>query len=82
MSFGGVFNTFIFKVIIHMYDSLTVFLIAWVYFLKVFSFSCVSCLENFNICCKAGLVVLNSLNITFSGKLLISPTNLKESLAG
>ena len=34
------------------------------------------------MCCKAGLVVLNSLNFCLSGKLLISPSNLKESLAG
>ena len=27
----------------------------------------------FNICCKAGLVVLNSLNFCLSEKLLISP---------
>ena len=38
--------------------------------------------SSFSICCKAGLVVLNSLNFCLSGKLLISPSNLKESLAG
>ena len=36
----------------------------------------------FNICCKAGLVVLNCLNVCFSEKLLISPSILKEILAG
>ena len=36
----------------------------------------------FNICCKAGLVVLNSLNICLSEKLLISPSILNEILAG
>ena len=35
----------------------------------------------FNICCKAGLVVLDSLNFCFSEKLLISPSNLIEILA-
>ena len=38
--------------------------------------------SSFSICCKVGLVVLNSLNFCLSGKLLISPSNLKESLAG
>ena len=37
---------------------------------------------SFSIYCKAGLVVLNSLNFCLSGKLLISPSNLKKSLAG
>ena len=36
--------------------------------------------SSFSICCKAGLVVLNSLNL--SVKLLISLSNLNESLAG
>ena len=36
----------------------------------------------FSISCKAGLVVLNSLNFCLSEKLLISPLNLKESLVG
>ena len=38
--------------------------------------------SSFNICYKAGLVVLNSLNFCLFGKLLISPSNLNESLAG
>ena len=36
----------------------------------------------FNICCKAGLVVLSSLNFYLSEKLFISPPILKEILAG
>ena len=36
----------------------------------------------FNICCKAGLVVLNPLNFCFSEKLSISPSILNEILAG
>ena len=36
----------------------------------------------FNICCKAGLVVLNSLNFCFSEKFFISPSILNEILAG
>ena len=35
----------------------------------------------FNTCCKAGLVVLNSLNFSFSEKLFISPSILNETLA-
>ena len=35
----------------------------------------------FNICCKAGLVVLNSLNFCLPEKLLISPSILSEILA-
>ena len=36
----------------------------------------------FNICCKAGLVVLNSLNFCLSEKFLISLSILNEILAG
>ena len=36
----------------------------------------------FNICCKAGLVVLNSLNFCLSENLFISPSILNEILAG
>ena len=35
----------------------------------------------FNICCKAGLVVLNSLNFGLSEKLLIFPSILNEILS-
>ena len=35
----------------------------------------------FNICCKAGLVVLNSLNFCLSEKLFISPSILNEIFA-
>ena len=35
----------------------------------------------FNICCKAGLVVLNSLNFCSSEKLFISPSILNKILA-
>ena len=36
----------------------------------------------FNICCKAGLVALNSLNFCLSENLFISPSGLNEILAG
>ena len=35
----------------------------------------------FNICCKAGLVVLNSLNFCLSENLFISPSILNDILA-
>ena len=38
--------------------------------------------SSFSICCRAGLVVLNSLRFCLSVKLLISPSNLNEILAG
>ena len=34
-----------------------------------------------SLCCKAGVVVLNSLSFCLSLKLLFSPSNLNESLA-
>ena len=41
-----------------------------------------SYISPFNICCKAGLVVLNSFNFYLSEKLFISPPILSEILAG
>ena len=38
--------------------------------------------SHFNICCKTGLMVLNSLNFCLSEKLLISPSTLNEILDG
>ena len=38
--------------------------------------------SSFGICCKAGLVVPNSLSFCLFVKVLISPSNLNESLAG
>ena len=40
------------------------------------------CISPFNICCKAGLVVLNSVNFCLSEKHFISPSILNEILAG
>ena len=57
----------------------------WVYF---FTRRCFQSLgfpaqrNSFSICCKAVLVVLNSLNFCLSGKLFISPSVLNEFLAG
>ena len=38
--------------------------------------------SSFSFCCRAGLVVLNSLSFCLSVKVLISPSNLNEILAG
>ena len=80
----GAFNPFTFKVIINMYDPITVFLIV-LGLLSVGLFLLLCFLPReipFRICCNTGLVVLNSLNFCLSEKLLISPSDLKESLAG
>ena len=48
----------------------------------MFFFTCISYyISPFSICCKAGLVVLNSLNFCLSEKLLISLSILNEILA-
>ena len=69
---------------INMYDPITVFLIVLGLFsVGLFLSLCFLPSEvPLAICCKAGLVVLNSFNFCLSGNILISPTNLKESLAG
>ena len=46
------------------------------------SFVFLDYISPFNICCKAGLVVLNSLNFCLSEKIFISPSILNEILAG
>ena len=76
------FNLFTFKVIIDMYVPIDVFLIVWSWFCKFFySFVFLDYISPFNICCKAGLVVLNSVNFCLFEKLLISPSILNEILA-
>ena len=58
-------------------------LLFWVDFVDLFSsLVFLDYIIPFNICCKACLVVLNSLNFCLSEKLLISPTVLSEILAG
>ena len=77
----GAFNSFTLKVVIDI--PIAIFLIVWVWFCKLFSSLVFLDYESpFNICFKAGLVVLNLLNFCLSEKLLISPSNLSESLAG
>ena len=79
----GAFNPFTFKVIIDIYVPIAIFLIVWRWFCR--SFSSLVFLDYtspFDICCKAGLVVLNSVNFCLSVKLFISPSILNEILAG
>ena len=42
----------------------------------------IDCISPFNISCRDGLVILNSLNFCLSEKLFISPSVLSEILAG
>ena len=66
-----------------MHDSITVLIVWGLFSVGLFLLLCFLPKEvPFSICCKTGLVVLTSLNFCLSGKLLISPSNLKESLAG
>ena len=58
-------------------------LLFWVDFVDRFpSLVCLDYMSPFNICCKAGLVVLNSLDFCFSEQLFIFPSILNEILAG
>ena len=78
----GAFNPFTFKIIIEIYVPIAIFLNR-VDFVDLFSsFVFLDYISPFNICCKAGLVLLNSLNFCLSEKLFISPSILKEILAG
>ena len=62
---------------------LAISLLFWVCFCKSFlSLVFTGYVSPFSICCKAGLLVLNSLNFSLSVKLLISPSILNEILAG
>ena len=76
----GAFNSFTLKVVIDI--PIAIFLIVWVWFCKLFSSLVFLDYESpFNICFKAGLVVLSSLNFCLCTKLLISPWILNEILA-
>ena len=80
----GAFSPFTFKVIIDIYVPIAIFLI-WGggHFVDLFSsLVFLDYISPFNICCKFGLVVLNSLNFCSSEKLLISPSILHEILPG
>ena len=77
----GVFNLFMFKVIIDNYDPIAI------YFIVLSSGLCIFLVfpvqrRSFSICWRAGLVVLNSLSFCLSVMLLISLSYLNEILAG
>ena len=74
----GVFDPFTFKIMMDMYDPITIFLIV----LGLFSEDLFLLLFLLLICCTAGLVVLISLNFCLLGELLIFPSTLNGSLAG
>ena len=78
----GAFSLFTFKVIIDVYVPIATFITVWGWFCRFF-FSVVflDYISPFNICCKAGLVVLNSLSFCLSVKLSIFPSILNEILA-
>jgi len=75
--------TISFKIIIDIYVCIAIFLNIWGWFCRFF-FSVVFLyyISPFNICCKAGLVILNSLNFCLFEKLFISSSILNEILAG
>ena len=79
----GAFIPFTFKVIIDIYVSIAIFLTVCSWFCRSFSsLVFLGYISPFNTFCKAGLVVLNSLNFCLSEKLFISPSILNEILAG
>ena len=76
------FNSFTFKVIIFIYVPIAIVLIVWGWFCRSLFFSLfLDYVSPFVICCKAGLVVLNSFNFCLSEKLCISPSILSAILA-
>ena len=79
----GAFNPFTLKVIIEIYVPIAIFLIVWGWFCRSFSsLVFVDYISPFNICCKAGLVVLYSLNFCLSEKLFISSSILNDIFDG
>ena len=78
----GAFNPFTFKVIMDIYFPIAIFWLLGIDFVDLFpSLVFLDYISPFNICFKAGLVVLNSLNFCLSEKLFISPSILNEILA-
>ena len=74
-------HLFTFKVFIDIYVLIDIYLIG-VDFVDLFpSLVFLDYISPFNICCKAALVVLNSLNFCLSENLFILPSILNEILA-
>ena len=79
----GAFNPFFKKQLLMYIYLLPFFKLFGVDFVDLFSsLAFLDYITPFSICCKAGLVVLNSLSFCLSLKLLISPSILNEILAG
>ena len=78
----GAFSPFTFKVIIDIYVPIVIFLFGVDFVDPFSSLVFLDYLSPFNIYCKAGLVVLNSLNFCLSEKLFISPSTSNRSLLG
>ena len=74
----GAFNPFTFKVIIDTYVPIGIFLIV----LGLFSLVFTGYVSPFSVCCKVGLVVLNSLNFYLSINPLISLSILNKIFPG
>ena len=74
------FTPVMFKAISDMYVPFTIFLIVLGLFCVGLSLAFPAQRSSFSICCKAGLVVLNSLSFCLSEKLFISPSILNEIL--
>ena len=72
------FNPFTFKVIIDIYVPIVIFSFLVCFFRSFPSPVFPAYKSPFSTCCKAGLVMLNSLNFSLSVKLLISPSTLNE----
>ena len=80
---GSTFNPFTFKVISDTCVPIGIFLIFLGLFCRPFhSLVFTDYVSPFSICCKAGLMMLNSLNFCLSVKLLISLSILNEIFAG
>ena len=76
-------SDFTITITIDIYVPFAIFLIFGVGCVDLFSSVLfLDCISPFNICCKAGLVVLNSLNFCLSEKLFVSPSILNDILAG
>ena len=78
----GAFIPFTFKEIIDIHVPIVIFLISVCFSRSFSSFVFLEYMNPSNICCKASLVVLSSLNFCSSEKLLNSPSILNEILVG
>jgi len=80
---AGAFNSFTFKVINDVFVPIAIFLIVWVWFCRsISSLVFLDYISPFNICCKAGFVVLNSLTFTYLKSFLFLHQFWMRSLPG